>query len=350
LNEPEIVFAEKGALGTVLLNRPKALNALTVSMVESFTQQLRAWAEDDRIKAVSVRGAGGKAFCAGGDIIRLYEDGKAGGPYPRQFYWNEYRNDTLIKRYPKPYVAIMDGIVMGGGVGVSVHASHRIATERTMFAMPETGIGLFPDVGGTYFLPRLPSGLGLYLGLTGRRLTGADCIAIGLADVFIPRERIDAFEAALAGGDVDGTIKSFATDFAAAPISAELAQIERYFGSDTVEGVLQALEADTSDWAKATAASIRQKSPMSLKVAARQMKEGINLSFEDCMRLEWRVANRFIDGHDFYEGVRALLVDKDMTPRWRPAALAEVSDAEVERYFAPLPGKELDLSDIPGAH
>lgn len=347
MTDAEIIFETAGAVGRVTLNRPKALNALTAGMCEALFAQLQAWRDDAHVKAVIVKGAGGKAFCAGGDVIRLYEDGKAGGPYPHQFYWAEYRCDALIKHYPKPYVALLDGVVMGGGVGVSIHGSHRIATDKTLFAMPETGIGLFPDVGGTFFLPRLPGCLGMYLGLTGRRLKGADCAAIGLAEAYIQSEKLADFEAAIAAsGDVNAAIASFAQPLPEAPILAERTEIDRHFGHGGIDKIINSLANDPGEWAKSALATLKQKSPLSLVVTFRQLSEGKALSFDAAMRLEWRLASRFAKDADFYEGVRALLVDKDMKPQWNPARLEDVTADKVAAYFAPLPKGELDLSGI----
>ena len=352
LASDEVLFEQKGAVGHILLNRPKALNALTLDMCELITAQMVAWAKDDSVKAIVVRGAGEKAFCAGGDVVRLYEDGLAGRPYPYLFWSTEYRLNTLIKRYPKPYIALIDGIVMGGGVGVSVHGGYRVATDRTTFAMPETGIGLFPDVGGGYFLPRLSGAAGMYLGLTGKRLKGPDCVALGLAEALVPHDRLAALEAKLASdavSDLDEMsyiIGQFAEPVKTAPISADRTAIERHFDLGSVEDIIASLEKDGGEWGAEQAKILKTKSPTAMKVTFRQIREGANLSFEDCMRMEWRIANRCAVGKDFYEGVRALLIDKDNAPRWSPATLADVSEVDVAAYFAPLPGKELDLSNI----
>lgn len=348
----EVLFERKGALGYILLNRPKALNALTLNMCELMTAQLKSWARDDAVKAVAIRGAGEKAFCAGGDVVRLYEDGKAGRAYPSAFWSTEYRLNTLIKRYPKPYIALIDGIVMGGGVGVSVHGGYRVVTDRTMFAMPETGIGLFPDVGGGYFLPRLPGAAGMYLGLTGKRLKGADCVVLGLAEALVPHDRLAALEAKLASeaasdlDEISYLIGQFAEPVKTAPVSEDRTAFGRHFDRDSVEAIMDSLAAEQGEWAAEQLKVLKGKSPTALKVTFRQIREGAQLSFEDNMRMEWRIATRCAAGHDFYEGVRALLIDKDNTPRWKPASLADVSAQDVAAYFAPLPGKELDLSNI----
>ena len=351
MSDAEIEFSVNGGIGRILLNRPKALNALTLNMCQLLLPQLRAWKDDPAVKAIVVVGAGEKAFCAGGDVVRLYEDGKARLPYPREFWSTEYRCNVLIKRFPKPYVALIDGIVMGGGVGLSVHGSYRVATDKTTFAMPETGIGLFPDVGGSYFLGRLPGATGVFLGLTGKRLKGPDCVALGLAQVYVPHDKLAALEEALtkttgALEDIARIASSFSEPVKDAPILNERANIDKHFGLGSVEAILDSLAADGGEWATAQLTALKTKSPLSMKTTFKQIKLGRTLSFEDCMRMEWRMANRAALDHDFYEGVRALLVDKDNKPQWKPATLAEVTDAQVDAYFAPLPGDELELTDI----
>ena len=353
-NTDDIQFEARGHIGHILLNRLNALNALTLEMCEYLLPKLREWSIDNKIKAVVIRGAGDKAFCAGGDVIRLYEDGRAGGSYPRDFYRTEYRCNTFIKRFPKPYISLIGGIVMGGGVGVSIHGSYRVVTDRTVFAMPETGIGLFPDVGGTWFLPRLEGAIGVYLGLTGRRLKGAACVALGLAEAFVPNDSLDALEAKLVAeatedaSQIANLVKTFESSTKDVAITGERVAINKHFSLGSVEDILASLDADGGEWAQAQAKTLRQKSPLSLKVTFRQIREGASLEFEDCMRLEWRLANRFASDHDFYEGVRALLVDKDMKPQWKPATLEEADEARVNAYFEPLPGNELYLTDIIG--
>lgn len=346
----DIVFGVERGLASVLLNRPKALNALTHEMCLELNARLTAWADDPAVKAVVIRGAGDKAFCAGGDIRRLYDEGRAGGDYPFRFYRDEYHCNARVHRFPKPYIALLDGIVMGGGVGVSVHGSHRIVTENVLFAMPETGIGLFPDVGGAYFLPRLPGQLGMYLGLTGARLKAADAVYAGVGDAFVPRDKLAALVDALAAADladrkaVDRVVAGFAAPAGSAPLAVQREAIDRCFAADSVEGVLAALDREGTDWARATAATIRTKSPTSLKIAFRQIREGAKRNFDDCMRMEWRIVNRVIRGHDFYEGTRAVVVDKDQKPKWRPPSLAEVTAADIDAYFAPLPEGDLSFA------
>lgn len=341
----EILFEAKSGVGLVTLNRPQALNALTLGMVRGLDAQLRAWVGDPAVHCVVIQGAGDRAFCAGGDIRALYEAGKSKtGTLTADFYREEYRLNRLIKRYPKPYVALIDGVVMGGGVGLSVHGSHRVATERTLFAMPETGIGLFPDVGGSYFLPRCPGHVGLYLGLTGARLKAADCLYAGIATHHTVAAELNSLVDALRqSGGVTETIARFATSPGPASLEAARTTLDRCFAAPTVEAIQAALEEDGSAWATGARAAMGEKSPTCQKVTLRQLERGARLSFEDCMVMEFRLSQRAMATADYYEGVRAAVIDKDRTPKWRPASLAEVSEAEVEAWFAPLPGGDLDF-------
>jgi enoyl-CoA hydratase len=347
--DAEILFEVRGRAGIITLNRPKALNALTLGMVRQLHPRLVAWANDAAIDRVVIRAAGEKAFCAGGDIRQLHDWGRARDGRALDFYREEYRLNAYIKRYPKPYVALIDGIVMGGGVGVSVHGSHRIAGSRTVFAMPETGIGLFPDVGGTWFLPRLPGSLGTYLALTGARLGRSEAVWSGIATAAAGSDAFADILAALCGpGDTDALLAPFAAPAEAAPVRALMPVIDRCFSADSVEEVLERLDrerGDHAEWAQKTIATMRSKSPVSQKIALRQMRLGAQSSFEDCMRIEYRIVSRVLAGHEFFEGVRALIIDKDNQPRWRPDRLEDVSDADVDAYFAPL-DEELDLGRL----
>jgi enoyl-CoA hydratase len=341
--DQDVLFEVRGRAGLIMLNRPKALNALTLGMVRLMRVQLATWAGDPRVERVVIEGAGDRAFCAGGDIRVLYDWGLAQDPSFVAFYREEYLLDAAIKRYPKPWVAIMDGITMGGGVGVSVHGSHRIATERLTFAMPETGIGLFPDVGGTYFLPRCPGETGMYLGLTGARLKAADALYTGIADVHVGSDRIEALRDALcAEADLDGAIALFSQDPGSVPLAEHRNAIDRCFSAASVEAIVAALEAEGSEWAAATARTIAAKSPTSLRITYRQLRKGARLGFEECMKLEFRMVHGILAGHDFFEGTRAVVIDKDQDPRWQPAVLAGVSESDVAHYFAPL-AEELPL-------
>ncbi len=341
----DILFNVVGGVARVTLNRPRALNALTLDMALALDGALARWAEDDAVRIVAVRGAGDRAFCAGGDVRALYESGTTrANTLTRDFYWHEYRLNRRIKRFPKPYVAFMDGVTMGGGVGISVHGSHRVATGRTVFAMPETGIGLFPDVGGSYFLPRCPGRIGLYLGLTGARLASADCRHAGIATHHLDTARIDEALAAFAGGASAGDARSHVdrvlADLAEASGASELAgrrdAIDRCFGAGGVEDIEAALRAEGGAWAEATLKAMAEKSPFLQKVARAAIARGVNLSFEDCMMMEFRLVQRAMAFHEFYEGVRAAVIDKDRQPKWRPACLSEVEGAAVESWFAPF--------------
>ncbi len=349
-DEFDILFEKRGAVGLITLNRPKALNALTHAMCVSMRAQLDAWARDSDVGVVVVRGAGDRAFCAGGDIRALYESGKSGTPYILDFYRDEYILNATIKHYPKPYMALISGIVMGGGVGVSVHGSHRIADKTTIFAMPETGIGLFPDVGGSYFLPRCPGEIGMYLGLTGVRLKADDAIYAGIATDVTEDVRWNDIIEALEQGESPGNLMSkvtghyiVASDPSPPALAVQRESIDRLFSGGSVEDILAALDVEHSDWALNTAKTIRTKSPTATKLAFRQIRNGKSLSFDDCMRMEFRMVNRVIAGHEFYEGVRATIIDKDGAPHWDPAQLSDVSDADIDAYFAPLGEKELPL-------
>jgi len=344
----DIRFDRQGRLGVVTLDRPQALNALTLAMVSDLDRQLAEWADDPSVVAVVIKSSGGRAFCAGGDIRALHDAVCRGDAYTRNFYRVEYRLNHRIKTYAKPYVALIDGIVMGGGVGLSVHGSYRVVSERSQFAMPETGIGFFPDVGGTWFLPRCPGALGTYLGLTGARLGAADMLYCGAATHYRPSADIEPLLMELAqvtsANDVGNLLDRFGSDPGAPSLLQQRSAIDRCFAADTMEEILSRLERDGSEWAQATAATIRRKSPTSLKVTLRQLHAGAGLAdFAAAMRLEYRLAQRMVRGHDFHEGVRAAVIDKDQAPRWQPATLTEVSDHTVAQYFAPLEEPDLEL-------
>jgi enoyl-CoA hydratase len=340
----EILFERRGAAGLVRLNRPAALNAVTHAMVLALRAQLDAWADAAAVTRVVITAAGNRAFSAGGDIRHLYDLGKAGKlDQMLQFWRDEYPLNALIKSYRKPYVALIDGIVMGGGVGVSLHGSHRVAGDRFRFAMPEVGIGFFPDVGATWFLPRMPGELGTYCGLTGDRFNGADALAAGLATHRIASARFPELIEALTGTvSVDAVLGAFAEPAGEGPLAPRCAAIDRLFSGVSVEHILAALDGEATlngadaEWAAKTAATMRTKSPLSLKLALQQVRRGGAWDFDACMRVEMRIVSRLVEGHDFYEGVRAVIVDKDNKPRWQPASLSDVSDEDVEHHFAPL--------------
>ncbi len=331
----DILFERKGGLAVGTLNRPKALNALTLEMCVTYDRQLAAWAADERVRAVLVKGAGERAFCAGGDVLAIWRAGKAGEPLTADFFRAEYRMNRRIKVFPKPHVALLDGVTMGGGVGISLHGSHRVATERTLIAMPETGIGLFPDVGATHFLSRLPGGLGLYLGLSGARMKAADAVFAGFATDYVPSDRLDRLEAALASSsDATATLQEFVADPGPAPLAEHRAAIERCFVQDSMEAILGALADESGEWAAKTLNTLNKRcAPASLKVSFEAIRRAADLDFDTAMVTEFRLSQAFLADRDFYEGVRALLIDKDNAPAWNPANLAAVTPERVEAHF-----------------
>jgi len=349
----DLRIEQRGGVVIVTLNRPRALNALSFEMCRTMHEGLARWQADADVRAVLIKGAGERAFCAGGDLRWLHDVlSSQGVDTALEFYALEYAMNARLHHFTKPYVALLDGITMGGGVGVSVHGSHRVVTERTVFAMPETGIGFFPDVGATYMLPRLRGAVGLYLGLTGARLHAADCVWAQIGSCHIPAARLDALEDALVRADlaadahrkVDSLLARFRADPGPAPLSEDIERIDSCYGRKDLGAVLEALGAEATGWGAAQLAQLSTKSPTSLAVTFRQLQEGATLAFDDAMRLEYRLVPRFLAGHDFREGVRALIIDKDGLPNWRPGRLEEVSPAEVEAYFRPLPGLDLQLN------
>jgi enoyl-CoA hydratase len=349
-SEPDLLFDRRGAAGLIALNRPHALNAVTAAMVRALAQKLEEWEADPAVTRIILTANGERAFSAGGDLRALYDLGRAGRHEEQlAFFRDEYRLNTRIKRLRKPYVSLIDGMVMGGGVGISVHGSHRIAGDKYLFAMPEVGIGFFPDVGGTWFLPRLPGRLGAYCALTGERLKSADAVAAGVATHRVASARFSELADALCGDiAVDAVIGAFAEPAGEGPVLAHQSAIDAMFGHETVEEILHALDAAAAGegadaaFASKAAASIRTKCPTSLKIALAQMRAGSRLDFEECMRTEFRIVSRVVRGANFYEGVRAVIVDKDQAPRWQPPSLPEVRGEEVARYFEPL-ARELTL-------
>lgn len=350
-----VLLSRHGSIGHILLNRPKALNAISLDMVQAMESAMQAWEADPAVGAVVIEGTGEKAFCAGGDVIAVSAAGKEQSDLCRDFFREEYRLNRLIHRYAKPYIAWLDGIVMGGGVGLSVHGDLRIATERSLFAMPETAIGLFPDVGGSHFLPRCPGETGVYLGLTGARLKAGDMIALGLSDFYIPSERRDAVMAALADADLSSgdahaaartAVAAFAEAPPEAPILAHRAAIDRLFAGEDLAVILDRLREDGSDFARSALAMLNDKSPTMLAVSLAQLRRGATQAFDENMVMEYRMVRRALrpDG-DFHEGVRAMLIDKDKAPRWSPARLEDVRADDVASYFDPPPEGDLTFHD-----
>jgi enoyl-CoA hydratase len=341
----EIRFERRGRAGIVTMTRPKALNAVTHVMVQALSRALDAWGRDDSVDLVVIMGEG-RAFCAGGDILKVYEAGKAGTPL-YAFFADEYRLNAAIAGFRKPYVALVDGIVMGGGVGVSVHGSHRVFTENALFAMPEVGIGFFPDVGGSYFLPRLKGSFGVYLALTGNRIRRGDALWSGIATHAARSADLPALLDELCEtGDADAACARFAVEAPRETSDAAATTIGRHFSLERMEDILASLgqAADQSDeTAREALATIRTRSPTSLFVTLRQILDGGMLDIGECMRMEFRILNRMLTGHDFYEGIRAVLIDKGARPAWRPARIEDVDPAGIEAYFAPLADGELDV-------
>lgn len=334
-NEDVLVKID-GSVGRITLNRPKAINSLTHPMVTRIGAALTAWQDDDAVACVIVDGAGERGLCAGGDVVAIYHSAKADGAEARQFWHDEYLVNAQIGRYPKPYVAIMDGITMGGGVGISAHGSVRIATDTTKMAMPEVGIGFIPDVGGTYLLARTPGLLGLHAALSGAPFTGADAIAMGFADHFVPHERLEAF---LATATADGPVAAVAAHAQEPPPSPLLAQrdwIDECYAGDTVPDILAALGDRGGDQAAKAAELISSRSPVALAVTLEAVRRaGTLTSLEDVLRQEFRTSCASLRSHDLVEGIRAQLIDKDRNPKWSPPSSEAVTTADVEAYFAP---------------
>jgi enoyl-CoA hydratase len=342
----EVSIHREGVAGRITLNRPQALHALNEEMCLAIDGALKLWADDPEVELVVVdHAAGTRGFCAGGDIRMLAESGAADGSAAQAFFRAEYRLNARIKNYPKPYVAFMDGVTMGGGVGISVHGSHRVATERTLFAMPETGIGLFPDVGGGWFLPRLGPPLGMWLALTGERLKGGDVCAAGVATHFAESTVIDALKTQVCDGGME-LLEAMEWDEAGS-FEKHRDVMEACFSQASVEEIVFALEGvpaenPSAEWAKKQLDTLKTKSPRTLKVAHRQLTEGLKMqTFEDNMRMEFRIGSRQVHSHDFQEGVRAVIVDKDNAPKWEPATLAGVTQRVLDDVFAPLGDDEL---------
>jgi len=341
--EPEVLIRIEGAVGRITLNRPQALHALTTNMCRIMIEALTTWIDNPIVKLVLIDHAGERGFCAGGDIRMLAESGAGDGKLAREFFFTEYRLNALLHDYEKPLVAIMDGVTMGGGVGLSRPCRFRVATERTTFAMPETGIGLFPDVGGGWFLSRMSDHIGLWLALTGARIKAADCELTCIATDYVESARLPELKARIVADPaaVETLLTQFGGDAGRPSLAAHQDEIARLFAGDSVEAIMAALEATDSDWAREQLAMLKTKSPQTLKVAFRQLRLGGAMKrFADNMAMEYRIGARVVQRHDFLEGVRAVIVDKDNAARWDPPTLAGVTDAMLDGIFAPLPSAE----------
>ncbi|MBO0679450.1 enoyl-CoA hydratase/isomerase family protein [Mycolicibacterium sp. S2-37] len=334
-NEDVLVTVENG-VGLLTLNRPKAINSLTHGMVTTIGTALKTWAHDDAVHTVLLRGAGERGLCAGGDVIAIYHSAKADGAQARDFWHDEYLVNAHIGRYPKPYVALMDGIVMGGGVGVSAHGSVRVVTDTTKMAMPEVGIGYIPDVGGTYLLSRAPGLLGYHAALTGAAFDGADAIAIGMADHYVPHEKLAEFTAAVIADGADAAIAAYAQEPPASTLLAQRDWIDECYAGATVADIVDALRDHDAGPAHEAAHLIASRSPIALAVTLRALRQAAELdTLEDVLRQEYRTSCGSLRSHDLVEGIRAQLVDKDRNPKWSHPSVAAVDAADVEDYFVP---------------
>lgn len=343
----DVRFETAGRAGVIVLDRQKALNALSHDMIRRMDEALEAWRDDPAIERVAIRAEPGRAFSAGGDIRAVYDLGRAGDPAVVDFFHDEYLLDAKIKTYPKPYVALIDGICMGGGAGVSINGSHRVATENIVFAMPECGIGFFPDVGSSYFLSRMPGRTGLYAALTGARLGLADCHETDLVTHPVASDGLaDALDRIAHAADLDAALADLSIDPGHSVLAEERPRIDRFLDKADVGEILTALDTagvHDAEWAAAVAAEIRGKSPMSLEIAFHELRRAARHDFPECIRMEYRILNRILKGHDFYEGVRAAVVDKDRNPRWDPVDLEEIDITEVEAHFQEPEGGDLPV-------
>ncbi|WP_198416007.1 MULTISPECIES: enoyl-CoA hydratase/isomerase family protein [unclassified Cryobacterium] len=347
VSEPEILLRRSGRVGQIILNRPAAMNALTHAMITRISAVLTGWTDDDEVQTVLLTGSGERGLCAGGDIVSIYRGAQGSGADAARFFADEYRMNAQIHRYPKPYLAVMDGIVLGGGVGVSGHGGIRVVTERTRLGMPETGIGFVPDVGGTYLLSRAPGELGTHLALTAAFATGADAIMLGLADHFVPSDRLPELIRSLSGRGAAEAVAAVADTPPPAPLLAERDWIDECYAFDDVRQILAALQRSPVEAAQAAAALIRTKSPTALAVTLASLRRARALpSLEAVLEQEYRVSLRFLEGTEMQEGIRAQVIDKDRRPRWSPATLDEVSTDAVAACFAPLTAHEDHLAGL----
>lgn len=332
--EPSLILRRDGAAGRIIMNRPKALNALTQDMIDGFARGIAEWKDDPAVRLVILEGAGGRAFCAGGDVRAVRAAAIAGDTATvERFFSTEYAVNLGIATFGKPWISVIDGVCMGGGIGVSVHGTHVVATTHAVFAMPETIIALFPDVGGSYALPRLPGAIGMWLALTGARVNGPDAVHAGLATHYVPRGDLPALEAALRAGDAS-VIDRFAQPAPEAGFAAVRETIDRCFGAGSVPAIVAALEREGGDWAAEQLRTLRQVSPSSLYWTHELLRRGATMALPDCLQMELRLTRKVVNQHpDFREGVRALLVDKDNAPKWSPASIEAVDQAGILAMF-----------------
>lgn len=338
----ETLPAVEGLIGCVTLNRPEAFNALNHAMIQSITQQLRLWQQEDRVSAVLFKSASPKAFCAGGDVRDLYTNRSSNLSASVQFLRDEYRLNHLIGTYAKPTIALIDGIVMGGGAGLAMHCRHRVGTENILFAMPEVGIGLFPDIGASFFLQQCPGLLGLFLALTGTRLRINDCCYARLIDYYVPSNQLPEMVQALCVSslpiDSHDTIAQWIEEFSVtpdeAPLQAHQFLIDGVFSNDTVEDILRVLQKDDGQWTQVIVEHLRQRSPLSLAVTFQAMRRAQGCSLAECLQQDFILGQSFLDSHDLYEGIRAVLIEKDMSPKWQPAQLSDCTSERVDAYFS----------------
>jgi enoyl-CoA hydratase len=350
LQDGGVLVRQDRALRRLTLNRPRALNALTLEMAVTMTGYLRLWANDPAVGAILIDGAGERAFCAGGDLRALYDAAKSGDCLPERFWSTEYHLDVLIARHPKPVIAIMDGLVMGGGVGLSAHASHRVVTERSLIAMPEVRIGYFPDVGVSFVLARSPGQVGRYLALTGERIGPADAIYSGLADIHVPAARLAAIPAALATCRSADEVRAQLSEVSVAPalgrLSAARHWIDACYSANEVEEIFGRLHASNADEARMALATLTEMSPTSLKITLRNMRSAVSFtSVEQSFQQDYRISLACIAEHDFLEGIRAAIVDKDRDPHWQPSRLEDVTAQIVDRHFKSVGDLELTFTD-----
>jgi enoyl-CoA hydratase len=350
IQDSDVLVRELGALRRLTLNRPKALNALTLGMATTMAEHLHAWADDNTAGVVLIDGAGERGLCAGGDLRALYDAAKAKDSLPAKFWATEYHLDVLIARYPKPVVAIMDGVVMGGGVGVSAHAAHRVVTERSSIAMPEVSIGYFPDVGASFVLARSPGCTGAHLALTGSRIGASDAIYCGLADIALPAASLADLPARLAdcrsAQDVRAALKETSTPPSPCKLPAARLWIDDCYGAENVEEIFSRLSASRADDARAALATLQKMSPTSLKITLRNIRSAVSFkTVEESFRRDYRISLACIAEHDFIEGIRATIVDKDRNPVWRPAKLEDVTQDIVDRHFRSVGALELNFTN-----